>query len=49
MTCPLWPFRLGENPFFGKKLPRVVAVDASSIEDDVQVIEDETEGVTEAE
>lgn len=42
-TCPLWAFRLGTNPFFGKALPPVEEVE---VEDDdlVEVEQDEAGG-----
>jgi hypothetical protein len=50
VTCPLWPFRLGQNPFFGKVLPAVVARDLAleDTSEDVAVEEDDSEGADDA-
>lgn len=44
VQCPLWPFRMGGNPFFGKVLPPIkhVVIDP---EDDVEVEEETTNEV----
>jgi len=46
MTCPLWAFRLGKNPLFGRKLPEVEDVVNPDIDDDVTVEEDDNEDVS---
>lgn len=48
-TCPLWPFRMGQNPFYGKTLPPLdydIKLDDSS--EDVVVEEDSSEGIDDA-
>jgi hypothetical protein len=37
IACPLWPFRLGKNPFFGKtQMPKAVIVDPDLVEDEIE-------------
>ncbi|MET4190698.1 MULTISPECIES: hypothetical protein [unclassified Bradyrhizobium] len=43
IACPLWPFRLGANPFFGKVLAPVESVEFELDADDALVEEDAAE------